>query len=81
MPWIILSLFIDDMADVLEFSKFHMYSDNLQIYHSRPRHMLSEWFRANLLIFNPAKPMLLIHSNIYVVLSRHFLLVTISSCI
>jgi hypothetical protein len=28
------SLFIDDMRDVLEFSKFHMYADDLQIYHT-----------------------------------------------
>jgi hypothetical protein len=29
------------MTDVLEFSKFHMYGDDLQIYHSRPRDLLS----------------------------------------
>jgi hypothetical protein len=29
------SLFIDDMTEVLEFSKYHMYADDLQIYHSR----------------------------------------------
>jgi hypothetical protein len=27
------SLFIDDMTEVLEFSKYHMYADNLQINH------------------------------------------------
>jgi hypothetical protein len=31
------SLFIDDMTEVLEFSKYHMYAVDLQIYHSRPR--------------------------------------------
>jgi hypothetical protein len=67
------SLFIDDMTDVLEFSKFHMYADDLQIYHSRPKDLLSdcirevnsdlrkifEWSRANFLRFNPAKSILL----------------------
>jgi hypothetical protein len=41
------SLYIDDMTDVLEFSKFHMYADadDLQIYHSWPRDLLSECIR------------------------------------
>jgi hypothetical protein len=39
------SLFFDNMTVVLEFSKFHMYADDLQIYHSRPRDMLSECIR------------------------------------
>jgi hypothetical protein len=67
------SLFIDDMADVLEFSKLHMYAGDLQIYYSRPRDLLSEyiwevksdlrkifeWSSANLLSLNPAKSMVL----------------------
>jgi hypothetical protein len=38
------SLFIDDMTDVLEFSKFHIYIDDLQINHIRswPKNLLSE---------------------------------------
>jgi hypothetical protein len=28
------TLFIDDMAEVLEFLKYHMYADDLQMYHS-----------------------------------------------
>jgi hypothetical protein len=39
------SLFIDDMTDVLELSKFHMYADDLQIYYNRPRDLLSECIR------------------------------------
>jgi hypothetical protein len=39
------SLFIDDITEVLEFSKYHMYADDLQIYHSRPRKMLFECIR------------------------------------
>jgi retron-type reverse transcriptase len=39
------SLFIDDMTEVLEFSKYHMYADDLQIYHSRPTEMLFECIR------------------------------------
>jgi hypothetical protein len=39
------SLFIDDLTEVLEFSKYHMYTDDLPIYHSRPREMLFEFFR------------------------------------
>jgi hypothetical protein len=35
-------LFIDDMTEVLEFSKYHMCADDLQIYHSRPREMHCE---------------------------------------
>jgi hypothetical protein len=31
------SLFIYDMTEVLVFSKYHMYADDLQIYHSRSR--------------------------------------------
>jgi hypothetical protein len=38
-------LFIDDMTEVLEFSKYHMYADDLQIYHSRPREILCECIR------------------------------------
>jgi hypothetical protein len=66
-------LFIDDMTEVLEFSKYHMYADDLQIYHSRPREMLFEctrgvnsdlskvfeWSLANSLKLNPAKSMVL----------------------
>jgi hypothetical protein len=66
-------LFIDDMTVVLEFSKYHMYADDLQIYHSRPREMLFEcirevnsdlsrvfeWFLVNSLKLNPAKSMVL----------------------
>jgi hypothetical protein len=33
------------MTEVLEFSKYHMYADDLQIYHSRPREMLFECIR------------------------------------
>jgi hypothetical protein len=36
------SLFFDAMTEVLEFSKYHMYAKDLQIYHSRPREMLFE---------------------------------------
>jgi hypothetical protein len=39
------SLFIDDMTDALEFLKFHMFADDLLIYHSRPRDLLSECIR------------------------------------
>jgi hypothetical protein len=39
------SLFIDDMTEVLEFSIYHMYADDLQIYHNRPREMLFECIR------------------------------------
>jgi retron-type reverse transcriptase len=39
------SLFIDDMTEVLELSKYHMYADDLQIYHSRPREILFECIR------------------------------------
>jgi hypothetical protein len=63
------SLYIDDMTEVLEFSKYHMHADNLQINHSRPREMLFEcicevnsdlskvfeWSLANYLKLNPAK--------------------------
>jgi hypothetical protein len=41
----VFSLFIDDKIDVLEFSKFHMYADDLQIYHSWPRDLPSECIR------------------------------------
>jgi hypothetical protein len=45
--------------DVWEFSKFHILSDDLQIYHSQPRDLLSEcnWKvnSGNLLKLNPAK--------------------------
>jgi hypothetical protein len=67
------SLYIDDMTDVLEFPKFHMYANDLQIYHSRPKDLLSEcirevnsdlrkifeWSCANLLRLNSAKSMVL----------------------
>jgi retron-type reverse transcriptase len=67
------SLFIDDMTEVLEFSKYHMYADDLQIYHSRPKEMLFEcirevnsdlskafeWSFANSLKLNPSKSMVL----------------------
>jgi hypothetical protein len=39
------SLFIDDMTKVLEFSKYHMYADDLQVYHSQTREMLFECIR------------------------------------
>jgi hypothetical protein len=66
-------LFIDDMPEVLEFSKYHMYADDLHIYHSRPREMLFEcireensylsrvfeWSLANYLKLNPSKSMVL----------------------
>jgi hypothetical protein len=39
------SLFINDMTEVLEFSKYHMYADDLQIYYSQPREMLFECIR------------------------------------
>jgi hypothetical protein len=67
------SLFIDDMTEVLEFSIYHMYADDLQIYQSRPREMLFECisevnsdrskvfecFLANSLKLNPSKSMVL----------------------
>jgi hypothetical protein len=59
------SLFIDDMTEVLEFSRYHRNVDDLQIYHSRPREMLFEynsdlskvfeWSLANSLKLNPSK--------------------------
>jgi hypothetical protein len=36
------SMFIDDMTEILEFSKYHMYADDLQICHSRSKEMLFE---------------------------------------
>jgi hypothetical protein len=39
------SLFIHDMSEVMEFYKFHMYADDLQIYHIRPRGVLLECIR------------------------------------
>jgi hypothetical protein len=39
------SLFIDEMTEVLEFSKYHKYADDLQIYHNWPREMLFECIR------------------------------------
>jgi hypothetical protein len=39
------SLFIDDMTEILEFSKYHKYADDLQFYHSRQRKMLCEFIR------------------------------------
>jgi hypothetical protein len=39
------SLFIDEINHVLELSKLHMYADDLQIYHSRTRDLLSECIR------------------------------------
>jgi hypothetical protein len=68
------SLFIDDMTEVLEFSKYHKYADDLQFYHSRQREMLFEciredncidlskvfeWSLANSLKLNPSKSMVL----------------------
>jgi hypothetical protein len=67
------SLFIDDMTEVLEFSKYHMYADYLQMYHSRPMEMLFEcirkvnsnlfrvfeWSLANSLKLNSLKSMVL----------------------
>jgi hypothetical protein len=63
------SLFIDDMTEVLELSKYHIYADDLQIYQSRPRDMLFEcirevnsnlskvfeWSLVNSLMLNPSK--------------------------
>jgi hypothetical protein len=80
------------MTDVLEFSKFNMYAYDLQIYHSQPIGMFSEWSlevnsdlrkifewsRANLLRLSPAKSMVL-PIYIYWVLLRHFFMVSISS--
>jgi hypothetical protein len=72
------SPFIDDMTEVLEFSKYHMYADDLQVYYSRPRELLFEcirevnnnlssvfeWSLANYLKLNPSKSMVLpIHRN------------------
>jgi hypothetical protein len=61
-----LSLFIDDMNEAVEFSKYHMYAGDLQIYHSRPRKMLFEcirevfeWSLTNSLKLNPSKSMVL----------------------
>jgi hypothetical protein len=60
-------LFIDDMTEVLEFSKYkyHIYADDLQIYHNRTKEMLFEcnsylskvfeWSLANSLKLNPSK--------------------------
>jgi hypothetical protein len=45
IPPLCFSLFIDDMTEVLEFSKYHMYADDLQIYHSQLREMLFECIR------------------------------------
>jgi hypothetical protein len=67
------SLFIDDMTEVLEFPKYHMYADDLQIYQSRRRDMLFEcirevnsdlskvfeWSLPNSLKLNPLKSMVL----------------------
>jgi hypothetical protein len=61
------------MTEVLEFSKCHMYADDLQIYHSRPRKMLFKcicevnsdlssvfkWSLANSLKLNSSKYMVL----------------------
>jgi hypothetical protein len=59
------------MTEVLEFSRCHMYADDLQIYHSRPKEMLFEciregdlskafeWSLANSLKLNPSKSMVL----------------------
>jgi hypothetical protein len=58
---------------VLKALQFHMFADDLQIYHSRPRNLLSEsirevnsdirkifeWSRANHLTLNPTKSMVL----------------------
>jgi hypothetical protein len=41
------SLFIDDMTEFLEISKYHMCADDLQMYHSRPREMLFECREVN----------------------------------
>jgi hypothetical protein len=70
---ILFFLFIDFMTEVLKFSKYHLYADDLQIYHSRPREMLFEcirevnsdlskvfeWSLANSLKLNPSKSMVL----------------------
>jgi hypothetical protein len=47
------------MTEVLEISKYHMYADDLQIYHSQPKEMLFEWSLANCLKLNPSKYMVL----------------------
>jgi hypothetical protein len=90
----LFSLFIDAMNEFLEFSKYHMYADDLQIYHSRQREMLFEcirgvnsdlskvfeWSLANSLKLNPSKSMVLpIYRNYLLVLFRRFFLVTILS--
>jgi hypothetical protein len=72
---ICISLFIDDMTmtKVLEFLKYHMYADNLQIYHCWQRTVffecirevnsylfrVFEWPLANFLKLNPSKSMVL----------------------
>jgi hypothetical protein len=88
------SLFIDDMTEVLEFSKYHMYADDLQIYHNRSKEMLFEcireinsnlskvfeWSLASSLKLNPSKSMVLPISEItYWILFRRFFIVTILS--
>jgi hypothetical protein len=54
------------MTEVLKFSKYHMYAEDLQIHHSRPNKMLFEylskvfeWFLAYSLKLNPSKSMVL----------------------
>jgi hypothetical protein len=57
------SLFIDDMTEVLGFSKYHMYADDLQICHSRPRKsFLIVFVRLTMIcqrFLNPSKSMVL----------------------
>jgi hypothetical protein len=73
IPPLCFSLFIDDRTEVLDFSKYHMYADDLQIYHSWLREMLFEcirevnsdmskvfeWSLANSLKLNTAKSVVL----------------------
>jgi hypothetical protein len=40
-----ISLFIDDMTEVLEFLKYHMYADDLQIYLIRGKFFLNVFVR------------------------------------
>jgi hypothetical protein len=75
--------FVQKKEFFLEFSKYHMYADNLLIYHSRPRERLFEcihevnsdlakvfeWFLANSLKLNPLKSRLFLVT----ILSRWFL--------
>jgi hypothetical protein len=70
---LILSFSSASKGRFLEYLKFHKYADDLQIYHTRPRDLLSEciqevnsdlrkifeWSHANLLRLNPSKSLVL----------------------